>query len=170
MKRLFSLLIFIIFYSINITPQVILDAENAEESKTLSRLKLSGGYFMGEYSEIGRNSPFINLNYRATELKKYVKGFEAGLSFEAGVNVIKGVFPVYAKAGPEAKITGNLILGLNAGFTGIFIYPIPFYGLNSFYLFNISDNIYLELESGFHSSFSEKKAPVFYLSVGLSVN
>jgi hypothetical protein len=168
MKRLF--LIIILFYSTNITPQVISDSLNVKEYRTLSRLKLSGGYFVGKYSEVGKDSPFLNLQFRATQLNKYSKDFDAGLSFEAGINLIKGLFPVYAKAGPEAKIIGNLIIGANVGFIGIFIYPIPFYGFNSFYLFNIYNNIYLELESGFHSSFSEKNTPIFYLSLGLSVN
>lgn len=75
MKRLFSIFVIILFYSTNILPQVILDSLNEEKSKTLSRLKLSGGYNIGKYLEAGENSPFLNFNYRATQLNKYSKDF-----------------------------------------------------------------------------------------------
>jgi hypothetical protein len=164
MIKFYSLLLIVLIYSSNINSQ------SFEESKTLSRLKLSGGYFVGEYSEVGEDSPFLNFNYRGTQINKHNKNFEVGLSFEAGINFIKGLFPVYVKAGPEARIIDNLIVGANGGFIGMFIYPISFYGFNSFYLFEISNNIYLELESGFHSPFTGDFSPIYYLNIGLSIN
>lgn len=153
MKSSFPLFLMILFYSTNIFPRADNDTTGADEALTLSRLKLSGGYFAGGYSEIGMDSHFLNLNYRATEISRYKNSFDAGLSFEAGINFIKGIFPFYVKAGPETKIANNLILGANAGLLGIFIYPGPFYGFNTFYLIEISKNIFFELEGDFISPF-----------------
>jgi len=170
MNRFYYLIIIIFIVTTNIFSQIDLDSQNVETNKTLSRLKLSGGYFIGKYSEVGEDFPFLNFNFRATQLNKISNQFDVGLALEAGVNFTGGLFPLYAKAGPEIKVIDNIIVGANLGYLGIFIYPIPFYGLNAFYLFEISKNIFIELESGFHSSFTEKNAPIVYINFGISVN
>jgi hypothetical protein len=153
----FIFLIPIFFCTSNILSQGDSDSGITGESKTLSRLKLSGGYFIGRNSEAGEDSPFLNFNYYAAELNKSNDQFDFGFAAEAGVYMGSGFFPFYLKAGPEIVIIKNLIAGINIGYLGIFVYPVPFYGLNSFYLLELSDSIYLEFESGFHSTFTEKK-------------
>ncbi len=160
----------VFFFSSNIFSLETSDSVTASESKTLSRLKLSGGYFIGKYSEAWEDSPFLNFNYHAAELNKTHDQFDFGFAAEAGVYINNGFFPFYLKAGPEIVIIKNLIAGINIGYLGIFVYPVPYYGLNSFYLLELSNSIYMEFESGFHSSFTEKNTPVFYFNAGFSVN
>lgn len=142
----FISLIPIFFCSSNIFSQNDSDSGIIGGSKTLSRLKLSGGYFIGKYSEAREDSPFLNFNYHAAELNKPHEQFDFGFAAEAGVYINNGFFPFYLKAGPEIVIIKNLIAGINIGYLGIFVYPVPSYGLNSFYLLELSDSIYLEFE------------------------
>jgi hypothetical protein len=166
----FIFLIPFFFCTSNIFSQRDPDSGITGQSKTLSRLKLSGGYFIGKYSEAGEDSPFLNFNYHAAELNKSHDQFDFGFAAEAGVYITNGFFPFYLKAGPEIVIIKNLIAGINIGYLGIFVYPVLYYGFNSFYLLELSNSIYLEFESGFHSSFTEKNTPVFYFNAGFSVN
>jgi hypothetical protein len=131
---------------------------------------LSVGYYGGKYIDVGENLPFFNLNYRATQLLKYENTVQFSFAFEAGVNLVSGLFPLYAKAGPELEIINNLILAGNIGYIGILIYPVPFYGVNGFYLIQLSKNINLEIEGGFHSSFWVVTEPLYYLSLGISLD
>jgi hypothetical protein len=157
-----AILIFVL-----VSPLMILPQTASDSSETFSRLKLSIGYFGGKYVAVGKNTFFMNLNYRASTLLKYKDNPQFGFAFEAGVNVIKGVFPFYAKVGPELAVVNNLILAGNVGYLGIFIYPAaPFYGVNGFYLIPLSKTTNLEIEGGFHSSFGVE--PLYYLSFGIS--
>jgi len=45
---------------------------------------------------------------------------------------------------------------------------VPFYGVNGFYLIQLSKNINLEIEGGFHSSFWIVTEPTYYISFGIS--
>ncbi len=166
-SKLFILLLLFSLYSANICPQNI---DGVKSFKTLSRLKLSGGYFLGEKSIIGGNSWFANFNYRASLLNKYGENFEIAPAVEGGINISNWFFPLYIKAGPEVKIIKNIMAGAAIGYVGILVYPTPFYGFNAFILNNLSENIYLELEGGFHFSFLDKNIPIFYLSAGISFN
>ncbi|HSR16477.1 MAG TPA: hypothetical protein VLM39_00175, partial [Ignavibacteriaceae bacterium] len=94
----FIFLIPIIFCTSNTFSRSDSDSGITGESKTLSSLKLSGGYFIGKYSEAGEDSPFLNFNYRAAELNKSHEQFNFGFAAEAGVYITKGFFPFYLKA------------------------------------------------------------------------
>ena len=114
-NRLFNLLYLIIIFSLlssNIFSQTI---DERKSSKTLSRLKLSGGYFLGEKSVISGNSWFVNFNYRATLINKNDRGIEITPAVEGGINIANRYFPLYIKAGPEVKIFKNVIVGATFG-------------------------------------------------------
>jgi len=157
-----------IFIIVLVCPLNTLPQTNVDSSETLSRLKLSVGYFGGKYSEVGENRPFFNLNFRATQLLKYENPIQFSFAFEAGVNLVSSLFPLYAKTGPELEIIKNFILAGNVGCMGILIYPVPFYGVNGFYLIQLSKNFNLEIEGGFHSSFWIVTEPTYYISFGIS--
>lgn len=164
------ILIFLSFTSLNVFPQIGLDSQSVDKSKTLSRLKLSTGYFGGKYIDLGENTFFLNFNYRASQLLTYEDNPQFGFAFEAGTNYFSGGFPLYAKAGPELEVVKNFILAANVGYNGILLSPFPFYGINIFYLIDISRNLNIEFESGFHSSFTIETDPLFYISFGLSID
>lgn len=165
----FIFLIPIFFCISNTFSQDVSYSGKTGRSKTLSRLKLSCGYIIGKNSEAAEDSPFLNFDYRATELNSLPDQFDFGFAAEAGVNFLNGFFPFYLKAGPEIVLVKNIIASINIGYSGIFVYPVPFYGLNSFYLLALSNSIYLEFESGFHFFF-EKYNKLFYFNAGISVN
>lgn len=76
-----AILTFVLLSSLVILPQTTEDS-----SETLSRIKLSVGYLGGKYAEVGENSPFLNFNYRASQLLKYENAPQYGFAFEAGTN------------------------------------------------------------------------------------
>lgn len=72
-------------------------------------MKLFGGYFIGNYSEIGTNSPLINFNYRATFSRKKAEIFNVGLLSETGINIVNEFFPLYSKICPEIRLLDNFL-------------------------------------------------------------
>lgn len=169
MHKILLVSLFISVFTLSVFPQADSSSQSMDDSKSLSRVKLSVGYFLGKYSAVGENFPFINFNYHATILGKHSMRFDSGLFCEAGINYFEGLFPPYIKAGPQLKLYKNFIAGLSAGFVGILVYPIPFYGMNFYHLFELYGNSYVELETGFHLSFISKDIPIFYLSIGVSI-
>ncbi len=175
MLKIFYTVICLFLLSQVINSQTLSDSIKTE-TKTLSRLKLAPGYASGSIFEAGKNISFLDFGYRATELKKDYSGFEFGLSFNAGIIIYtNGFFPLYAKGGPEFKLSRDFIVGANFGFMTKPIIPVFAYGFNGSYLFNLSRNIYLELESGINFGipgigYGMEDIPMFYVSLGFSVN
>ena len=142
-----------------------------QNSKSFSRLKLSGGFFSGDYFGSDKMKSFVNLNYRFTRITKNDLSFQAGIALEVGVNTFEAVFPIYIKAGPELKIIDKLFVGWSTGFIGIpFVHPILFWGINSYYLFNLTENTFFEIEGGFHNALGWNNHPLYYFNIGVSFN
>jgi hypothetical protein len=170
LKFALMVLTFLSIVSAYIHPQSVLDSNSINDAETQSRLKLSLGYFGGEYIDLGENTIFLNFNYRASQLLTYNDPPQFGFAFEAGINTFGGLFPLYAKAGPELEVIKNFILAANFGYNGILRSPFPFYGINIFYLIDIAKNLNTEIEVGFHSAFGIETDPLFYINFGLSID
>jgi hypothetical protein len=81
----------------------------------------------------------------------------------------------YAKFGPEIRLSKNIFLGGSLGLVLVSyetsFFPFPFAGLNSFYLIELNKNLFIELEGGFHTTFSPGRLPyLVYFTAGLSLN
>lgn len=150
-------------------------------SEKLSRLRLSVGYvdLLGDEDEFA--FPFFNLSFRSSGFDRSSSKFMVKLAFELGINTLiifyennddlDVYFLPYAKFGPDIRLYNNLFIAGSAGlafatYEGNFA-PVPFLGLNGFYLVELNEKFSLELESGIHTSFGW---PVlFYVTVGISL-
>ncbi len=150
----------------------------------LSRATVSVGYVIHSPSKTNDNfqAVFLNIHGRISEFNQFTKPLKIGLFFEPGVNMllpvpVKGeVFSLpmpYFKGGPEIKINNELYASLSVGFN-LFLYgrqffPLPFNGINIFYLTNISEKNFIELESGVHTLLPFTSDLLFYINVGFSI-
>ncbi len=182
--------IFIIFlFSISYLSPQTKNTKSNEEINRLSRYRLSFGgvTLISEDINYDFQHFFFNLSFRSSGFNRYSSSFKIKLAFELGVNGLivarenfsKGLdhkvhFVPYTKFGPEARIIKNLHLGVSLGlvfasYTTSYN-PLPFAGLNCFYLFEVSNHLYLEFETGFHFTFSPGTFPyLVYLTAGISV-
>jgi hypothetical protein len=158
-----------------------------ENADLLSRYRLSAGYvsLLLDESIFDFHYPFFNFSYRSSGFTKTSSQFQIRFAFEPGVNglILSNVdygtdftlyFVPYAKYGPEMKLGENLFLGGSFGviiITYVKFSPVPFFGLNNFYLIPLSEKFNLEIEGGFHTTFSPDKLPLlFYITAGITVN
>jgi hypothetical protein len=160
-----------------------------ESTNLLSRYRFSGGYvnLLLEDAGFEFRHPFFNLSFRSSGFEKASPSFQIKLSFEPGINgliVNKKIlddgtdlnifFVPYAKFGPEMKLGRNVLLGGSLGLILITyekFFPFPFLGLNSFYLIPMNEKLNIEIESGFHTTFSPENLPLlFYITAGVSFN
>jgi len=147
----------------------------------LSRFRLSVGYIdlLSEYSDL--SYPFINLNFRSSGFNRSSYKIEVELAFEIGINALIIIyknsddfnlyFLPYAKFGPEIRLYKNLFIAGCAGLAlatyDLNFAPAPFMGLNGFYLFELNNDLSLELESGIHTTF--RWPLLFYVTIGISL-
>lgn len=184
LNRFFVLLLTILSLTSNSKGQDLI-AALADDSIKFSRTRLMAGltYLYAKYESEEFSSPFINFSYRSSDISDSSKIYKFGFSFEPGINILflKGsqsfspYFLPYLKIGPEIYLGNNLILG---GSFGLLIFlsgeasnlAYPFSGLNLFYLFNLDDEQFIELETGFHTTmtFRNSHPLLFYLSIGLA--
>jgi len=154
---------------------------NDNHFEKLSRLRLSVGYvdLFGDDDDFGLS--FFNLSFRSSGFDRSSSKFMVKLAFEVGINALiishKHVddvdlyFLPYAKFGPDIRLYNNLFIAFSAGlafatYGGNFA-PVPFLGLNGFYLFELNEKFSLELESGIHTSLGWPL--FFYVTVGISL-
>lgn len=173
--------LFFLFNCLSISyPQLDTTLEENHPEK-LSRLRLSVGYvdLLGDEDEFA--FPFFNLSFRSSGFDRTSSKFMVKLAFELGINTLiifyennddmDVYFLPYAKFGPDIRLYNNLFIAGSAGlafatYEGNFA-PVPFLGLNGFYLVELNEKFSLELESGIHTSFGW---PVlFYVTVGISL-
>jgi hypothetical protein len=187
-KRALQLFILLLSVPLNIFPQTDSVITN-DNNDRLSRYRLSLGtvnLLMADDNYEFRHF-FFNVSFRSSGFNKDLSSFKIKFAFEPGVNglivaqknanneMTYDLFLVpYAKFGPEANIVKNLHLGLSLGLVlGSYkstFFPLPFAGINCFYLLEIKNNLYLEFETGFHTSFSRGTLPyLVYLTVGISI-
>lgn len=180
-NRKFIFLSMLYFYCFsNIYPQI---AEPSKQSgkDLLSRFRIING--VSGFTLAKNDSPalyYINVDYRTSSYSDSTNFFSLGFAAEPGINVvfspenIKDVFILpYAKVGPEISLFKNMYLGANVGFVGFLSegtlgMVTPVYGVNYFYLINITEKSYIELETGFHSPFQAPKSMFFYVAAGFS--
>ena len=162
------------------------DGQINENSNQLSRFRLSLGHvsFLSRDDTFEFRHFFFNLSFRSSGFSRTTDSFNIGWAFEPGVNGlivsqrytsrVNLYFTPYAKFGPEIKLSRDLFLGASLGLvlatyeSGF--YPLPFFGVNGFYLVELTEHASIELESGFHSTFSPTELPLlFYFTVGVSL-
>jgi hypothetical protein len=147
----------------------------------LSRLRLSVGYvdLFGDEDDFA--DPFFNLSFRSSGFDRSSSKFMVKLAFEVGINAliisheyvdnVDLYFLPYAKFGPDIRLYNNLFIAGSAGlafatYEGNFA-PVPFLGLNGFYLIELNEKFSLELESGIHTTLGWPL--LFYVTVGISL-
>jgi len=164
--------------------------QSNESINPLSRYRISFGYvnLLLEDSDFEFHHPFFNWSFRSSGFDKASSSLSIEFAFEPGINgliVSKKIFSggtdfslffiPYAKFGPEMRLGKNIFLGISLGLilasyeTSFF--PFPFFGVNGFYLVELNESLNIEIESGFHSTFSPEKLPLlFYITAGISFN
>jgi hypothetical protein len=181
-------LLFIFCFMISFTQTVaqIKDDQIHYNSERLSRFRLSLGYvnLLYDDSNFEFRHFFLNLSFRSSGFNRNSDAFKIKFAFEPGVNglIISNDYAndfnlyltPYAKFGPEIKMGQNLFLGASLGLVLVTFesrfFPLPFLGMNGFYLFELNENFSVELESGFHTTFSPDKLPyLVYISAGISI-
>ena len=185
-KSIYLLFVFFVISSSTIAlPQSNSDLDSSNFVK-LSRFRLSIGYvnLFEEDDDISFKHPFFNLSFRSSSFDRSSSKFKVKLAFEPGINGIliadkdfgnqlnySFYFLPYAKFGPDIRLDKNLFL---AGSVGLALAsyesnfaPLPFIGLNGFYLYELNQKFSIELESGIHTSIG---LPVFlYVTIGISL-
>ena len=165
--------------TINNTPDV--------ERLSRYRLSLGGVNLLVEDDNYEFRHFFFNVSFRSSGFSKESSSFKIKFAFEPGINGLiiaqRSInneteydlfFVPYAKFGPEARIVKNLQLGISLGII-VASYQstfglLPFGGVNCYYLLEIKKNLYLEFETGFHTTYSPGDLPYFlYLTVGISL-
>ncbi len=158
---------------------------------TFTRHRIFFGYshLLPDYPNEKTRALFFNYNYRSSPLNKFTNAIKLGSAIEYGINIVylnewEGTWEYSSLLLPYVKYTPELYLGKNVFLSGsiglavaliygfyIPIVPIPFAGLNSIYLIDLSNEISLEFEGGFHTFYGPEKAPfLFYFNVGVSHN
>ena len=187
--KYFSLLFVLIILSSDIGISQTDNIRVTNNSVRLSRFRLSAGYvsLLSVDEDFEFRHLFFNLSFRSSGFDKSSSPFKIKLAFEPGINGLiisekdyneeqqfSIYFIPYAKFGPEMRLTKNLFLGGSLGF-GLASFEsafalFPFFGLNGFYLFDLNDNLSIEFETGFHSTFSSNNVPyLIYFTIGLSL-
>lgn len=186
MKHTICPIILLFINSISISfPQSNTDLDDNNFEK-LSRFRLSFGYvsLLAEDDNFSFRHPFFNLSFRSSNFDRSSSDFKVRIAFETGVNGLviadkdfndvnnfSFYFLPYAKFGPDVRLDKNLFLAGSAGLA-LASYernfaPLPFIGLNGFYLYELNDSFSLELESGMHTTFG---LPIFfYVTIGISL-
>jgi len=173
----------LLFYLLSSLTSAQSDSSNLSiNKKLLSRTRIINGVSGLSLSKTNQSALFyLNTNFRSSSFTDMQKFFSIGIASEPGVNIIFApkdggiVLVPYGKVGPEISLSNNFFLAANVGMVGI-IYPqvigiITFiYGANIFYLIKISEDNYIELETGFHSPVQAPNTMLFYLAVGISFN
>ena len=182
----YPLFLFFIISSSNVSlSQSNSDLDSTNDVK-LSRFRLSFGYvnLLAEDDNFTFRHPFFNLSFRSSSFDKSSSDFKIKLSFEPGVNGLliankdfnnnlnySFYFLPYAKFGPEMRLRKNLFLSGSVGlalasYESNFA-PLPFIGLNGFYLYELNQKFSIELEGGIHTSIG---LPIFlYVTIGISL-
>lgn len=156
------------------------------QDKKLSRSRLTIGYarLLEEDDGFKFKHPFFNLSYRSSSFNRSSSDLKIKFAFETGVNgllIVRNASPnkldysiyflPYAKFGPEMRLNKNLFLSTSIGLALVSyetsFAPLPFIGINGFYLYEFNETILIELESGFHTSI---RLPLFaYATIGISL-
>jgi hypothetical protein len=187
MKNIIYLLfIFFIISGLTVSsPQSNSDLDSSNFVK-LSRFRLSVGYvnLLSEDNNYTFRHPFFNLSFRASGFDRSSSKFKIKIAFELGINGLiiankdfynsnnfSFYFLPYAKFGPDIRLDKNIFL---AGSVGLALAtyennfaPLPFIGLNGFYLYELNRKFSIELESGIHTSFGLPL--LLYITVGVSL-
>ena len=180
LKRIFLTPLFVVASFVCVNAQTSEDATTQDTIK-LSRTTLASGYalLVTKDDKSHFNTAFINVHLRANGFNEFTKIYAVGWSLEPGVNVLVPInnntppIPmIYVKTGPEFKVSNKLYFAMSAGVNVLIWdrtgFPLPFCGLNIFYLSNIFKKEFLEFETGFHTTIPFSPALLFYITLGIS--
>lgn len=150
----------------------------------LTRSRLLFGYsgvIMKDAEPMFRNL-FFNVNYRTSKFDQFTKAFRLNFASEVGLNGVmlrekdsfgSGSVIPYVKIGPEMSLGKNVFVGGSIGLAVAFIGYfgiLPYAGINSYYLLPLNDDIFVEFEGGFHTSFVGENTPyMIYLASGIAI-
>jgi hypothetical protein len=159
-----------------------------EENKLikLSRYRLSFGYvnLLSEDDNFIFRHPFFNISFRSSGFDRSSSDIKVKIAFEPGINglIIAGrdfnnsqsyslYFVPYLKFGPEIRLYKDLFFAGSVGLAFVSyernFAPLPFIGFNGFYLYELSNRISVEVESGFHTTMG---LPILlYITIGISL-
>ncbi|HRN70861.1 MAG TPA: hypothetical protein PLS49_06810 [Candidatus Woesebacteria bacterium] len=154
-----------------------------ENENKLSRSRILFGYssVIQHKEEPNLKNIFINVNHRFSNFNSFTKPFRVKWAFEVGVNGlnikdedIDGVAIIpYVKTGPEMSLSKNLFIGGSFGIAASvlsYFAIFPYAGVNTYYLLPVDDNIFLEFEVGYHTTFFLEKTPyLIYFSTGVAI-
>jgi hypothetical protein len=154
-----------------------------DKDERLSRVHFTSGYNKMDQYSYG----LFNVSYHFTGLRRNSTNFNIDFSFESGINCLisneqqdfnvtdfKFYFLPYAQLGPEFGINDNLFFNVNVG-GSLYSYRggnafVPFYGLNTTYLFHFNDNFGLEFETGLNATLlTYRPITFFYVTIGLAI-
>ena len=184
--KLFFPVILLILSSFKILAQTDLYSAGKERER-LSRYRLAIGYcrIVPEESGFDFKHYFLNLSYRTSGFSASSHSISVSGFLEGGVNALimseidhngfGTYFTPYGKLGPEINLTGNTFLSGSIGLVlityGYYFGPVPFVGINAFYLLKLNNDLFLEIETGFHTTFPnvDKLPYLMYLNLGLSL-
>ncbi|HEX7358815.1 MAG TPA: hypothetical protein VF270_13970 [Ignavibacteriaceae bacterium] len=184
--NIFLLFVFFVISSLKIAlPQSNADLDSTNFVK-LSRFRLSFGYvnLLSEDNNYTFRHPFFNLSFRSSSFDRSSSNFKVKIAFEPGINGLiiankdfynsnnfSFYFLPYAKFGPDIRLDKNIFL---AGSVGVALAtyetnfaPLPFIGVNGFYLYELNQKFSIELESGVHTSFGLPL--LLYITIGISL-
>lgn len=152
-----------------------------ENNLTRNRTQLGYSTIVRQNDKLELKNVFINLNHRTSGFNSFTKPFTVEWAFEPGINFLYiddidinglGIVP-YVKAGPEMILSRNLFLGGNIGLGASltnYFFIWPFVGVNIYYLIPLDKTLFLEFETGFHTTYTKDYTPyVIYLAVGISI-
>lgn len=180
LKRILLTSFFVIVSFIYVSAQSSKNSTNQDTIK-LSRTTLAGGYALLVTKDDNShfNTAFMNVHLRVNGFNEFTKIYAVSWSLEPGVNVLVPIndntppIPmIYIKTGPEFKVSNKVYFAMSAGINvliwGRSGFPLPFCGLNVFYLTNIFKKEFLEFETGFHTTIPFSPALLFYITFGIS--
>ena len=190
LKRYIVKYVIILFvFALNETSVAQTDESFINQNLNLfSRYRLSVGYvsLLIDDSNFEFRHPFFNWSYRSSGFNKASSSFGVEFAFEPGVNglIVSKIlddgsdfgffFVPYAKLGPEMRFGKNTFVAASAGFILVTyekFFPLPFLGLNNFYLIPLNEKLNIEVEAGFHTTFSHDNLPLLtYINIGISFN
>jgi len=181
-KNISKFLFFWFLFSIIIFPQEKSNYLQENENK-LSRSRILIGYssVIQHKEKPNLKNIFMNVNYRFSNFNPFTKSFRVKWAFEVGLNGLSiqdkdldgiAIIP-YLKTGPEMSLIKNLFIGgsfgIAASVLGYFA-VFPYAGINTYYLLPLDENIFLEFEAGYHTTFFLEKTPyLIYFSAGIAI-
>jgi hypothetical protein len=180
LKRILLTLSFVAAF-ISYANAKLMEDITTQDTIKLSRTTLAAGYalLVTEDDNSHFNTAFLNVHLRANGFNEFTKLYAVSWSLEPGLNILVPInnntppIPmIYVKTGPEFKVSNNVYFAMSAGINVLVWaragFPLPFCGLNIFYLTDFFKKEFFEFETGFHTTIPFTSALLFYITLGMA--